>query len=216
MFFLIKYGIEIWNYKLFIIFVPINQNIMNNFIALEYKLYSIDENGKHLREQTSEGKPFSFISGLGYTLEAFEHQVDSLKSGEEFDFQLTPEQAYGEREDERILTLDRSIFQINGHFDNEHIYKGADVPMQNEDGMRLNGHVIDITDDKVIMDFNHPLAGDTIEYVGKIIENRKATETEIKGFINFFTRESCQCDCEHDHGCNGDCHHDHCGCGHCH
>ncbi len=188
---------------------------MNKFIALEYKLYSIDELGKHLREQTSEGNPFSFISGFGYTLEAFENQVDCLETGDEFHFQLTPEQAYGEREQERILTLDRSIFQINGHFDNEHIYKGADVPMQNEDGMRLNGHVLDVTDDTVIMDFNHPLAGETIEYVGKIVESREATETEIKGFINYFTHENCGCDCEHDHDCGGGCHHDHCGCGHC-
>lgn len=183
----------------------------NNFIAVEYELYSIDENGKHLREKTDEGRTFSFISGMGYTLEEFEKNIVPLNAGETFSFQLTPEQAYGEIEEARILTLDRSIFQINGHFDNDHIYEGADVPMQNEDGMRLNGHVLKITDENVVMDFNHPLAGETLQYTGKVVENREATTAEIKGFLAMLS--PCDCDeegCNHDH-CGG-----HCGCGHCH
>ena len=186
----------------------------NKFMAVEYNLYSIDENGKHLREKTSEGRPFSFITGFGFTLAEFEKQIESLATGDTFAFTLTPEQAYGEIEKERILELDRSIFQINGHFDNEHIYEGADVPMQNEDGMRLDGHVLKVTDDIVIMDFNHPLAGETLAYEGKVVESRAATPEEIKGFINYISG-SCGCgddDCD----CGGECHHDHCGCGHCH
>lgn len=197
--------------------------IMNKLISVEYKLYSVKADGtKELREETSPENPFSFISGFGYTLEAFENEVEPLSKGDTFDFTLTPDLAYGEVEKERVLTLDRSIFQINGHFDNTHIYKGADVPMQNEDGMRLNGHVVDITDENVVMDFNHPLAGETIQYVGKIAESREATKEEIQGFMNYISG-GCSCGCGHDHcdcgedGCDGN--HDnnhHCGCGHCH
>lgn len=189
---------------------------MNKFISVDYQLFTTDENGnKQLREKTNPDQPFSFISGFGYTLDAFEAQIEPLSKGDTFDFSLTPEQAYGEIEKERILELDRSIFQINGHFDNTHIYKGADVPMQNEDGMRINGIVLDITDDKVIMDFNHPLAGETIEYKGTIVESREATNEEIQGFIKLLSG-GCDCGCGHDH-CGDDCEHDHdhCGCGHC-
>ena len=200
----------------------------NKFISVEYQLYTENGEKKELREQTGEGRPFTFISGMGYTLEAFENNIVPLAAGDEFDFTLSPEEAYGEIEKERILELDRSIFQINGHFDNEHIFEGADVPMQNEEGMRLYGHVVKISDDKVIMDFNHPLAGEAIQYKGKVVENRDATAEEIQHFINFLSggcggcgggcdHDHCGGDCEHDHcDCDHDHDHDHCGCGHCH
>lgn len=189
----------------------------NRFIAVQYELYSVDESGKHLREKTELTNTFTFISGFGYTLEEFEKQIVPLAAGENFCFQLKPEQAYGEIEKERILTLDRSIFQINGHFDNDHIYEGADVPMQNEDGMRLDGHVLKVTDDHVIMDFNHPLAGETLEYKGTVVVNRDATDAEIRGFISMLApNDECDEECDHEH-CGGGCgQHHHCGCGHFH
>mgnify|MGYP003331377205 CR=1 FL=1 len=110
---------------------------MNRYIAVEYNLYTEDENGKHLRERTRENQPFTFISGMGYTLEAFEKHIVDVPQGEEFDFTLTADEAYGQIDEKRILELDHNIFSINGHFDHDHIYKGADVPMQNEDGMKL-------------------------------------------------------------------------------
>ncbi|MCQ2114208.1 MAG: FKBP-type peptidyl-prolyl cis-trans isomerase [Bacteroidaceae bacterium] len=182
---------------------------MNRYIAVEYNLYTEDENGKHLRERTRENQPFTFISGMGYTLEAFEKHIIDVPQGEEFDFTLTADEAYGQIDEKRILELDHNIFSINGHFDHDHIYKGADVPMQNEDGMKLFGHVVDITEEKVIMDFNHPLAGEIIEYKGKVLENRDATTEEIDKFIAFLSgsdEDGCSC---------GHCHHDGCGHGEC-
>ncbi len=195
----------------------------NKFIGVEYKLYTENAEGKQLREETSEGRPFVFISGMGYTLEAFEKHVIDVPEGREFDFTLSPEEAYGQIENERILELDRSIFQVNGHFDNTQIFEGAEVPMQNEDGMHLIGKVLKITDKVVVMDFNHPLAGETIQYVGKVVQSHDATQEEIDRFISFLTDNhegGCGCGCNH---CGGhddckheNCEHDHSGCGNCH
>jgi FKBP-type peptidyl-prolyl cis-trans isomerase SlyD len=71
-------------------------------------------------------------------------------------FTLTPEQAYGGYVEERVLDLDKQIFTIDGHFDSERIHKDAIVPLQNEDGNRFMGHVLDISEDKVKVDLNHP------------------------------------------------------------
>ena len=193
----------------------------NKFIGVEYKLYTENAGEKVLREETREDRPFVFVSGMGYTLESFEKHIVDLNEGDEFDFTLSPEEAYGKVEVDRILELDRSIFQMNGHFDHEHIFDGADVPMQNDEGAILHGKVLKITDETVIMDFNHPLAGEAIQYVGKIVESHEATEDEVNRFIAFLTEDHSGCSCDHDHCSHDHCgcdhhHHDGCGCGHCH
>ena len=192
----------------------------NMFMAVSYTLYTVDGENREKIEEAPTTKPFEFISGFGVTLDEFEKNIVELEPGAQFDFELTKEQAYGDDEEERVLDLDRSIFQINGHFDHENIFVDAIVPLQNEEGNRFYGRVMDITDDKVKMDLNHPLAGKTLNFKGRVLEKREASNQEIQNLVNFLSGEGgCGCgDCGGgcgDHECGG--HHDHgCGCGHCH
>jgi FKBP-type peptidyl-prolyl cis-trans isomerase SlyD len=192
----------------------------NRYIAVQYKLFTVDEKGEHLVEQTTSERPFDFISGFGYTLEAFEEKIKDLEKGQTFTFQLSKDEAYGEYVEERVLDLKREDFMINGHFDKEHIYEGAIVPLQNADGNHFFGRVLEVTEDKVKMDLNHPLAGETLLFTGLVIENREATKEEIQHLLNHMSGEGCGCGCDE---CEGGCDHDHehgegcgCGCGHCH
>lgn len=196
------------------------ETLGNKFIAVSYKLYTIEDGEKELVEETTAGKPFQFLSGFGLTLEAFENQISGLEKGAEFDFVLSKEEAYGNYEDERVLELDKQIFSINGHFDRERIYPDAIIPLQNEEGSRFMAKVISITDDKVTVDLNHPLAGCELNFKGLVEESRPATEQEIKAMISRLSGEGCGCGCgDCGGGCEGDCGGDHaqeCGCGHCH
>ena len=196
------------------------ENKHNMFVAVSYTLYTVDGEKKEKIEEAPASKPFEFITGFGVTLDEFEKQIAQLDKGADFEFQLSKEQAYGDFEQERVLDLDRSIFQINGHFDHENIFEGAVVPLQNEDGNRFYGRVLEIGADKVKMDLNHPLASKTLCFSGKVIDKREATNQEIQNLVNFLSGEhSCGCGCGCD-DCGGDCddhHHDGgCGCGHCH
>ena len=67
------------------------------------------------------------------------------------------------------------------------------------------------------MDFNHPMAGKTLDFKGKIISVREATEAELKNGLHgeFLPQDDCGCGCGHHHD-DCDHHHDDCGCGHCH
>ena len=191
-------------------------------MPVSYTLYAVDGENREKIEAAPTTKPFEFISGFGVTLDEFEKNIVELEPGAQFDFELTKEQAYGDYEEERVLDLDRSIFQINGHFDHENIFVDAIVPLQNEEGNRFYGRVMDITDDKVMMDLNHPLAGKTLNFKGRVLEKREASNQEIQNLVNFLSGEGgCGCGCGDcgggcgDHECDG--HHDHgCGCGHCH
>ncbi len=195
---------------------------MNKYIAVSYKLYTTTNGETHLIEEAPAERPFQFISGFGVTLEAFEANIANLEQGADFDFQLTKDEAYGDYEEARVLDLEREMFCINGHFDHEHIYKDAIVPMQNEDGNRFYGRVLEINDTTVKMDLNHPLAGETLNFKGKVLENREATTAEIQGLINRLSGGGCSCGCgDCSGGCGDDCeggcdgHHHGGGCG-CH
>ena len=180
---------------------------LNKYIAVAYKLYTVDNGESELVEEATDKEPFQFISGYGITLDAFEKEIAGLEKGAEFDFTLQKDEAYGDYEQEHVLDLDKEIFCINGHFDRERIYKDAIVPLQNEDGNRFLGKVVSVGNDKVRIDLNHPLAGKTLNFKGHVVESREATNEEIQGLINRMSGEGCCCGGHHD---DGEC----CGHGH--
>ncbi len=175
------------------------ENKISKYIAASYTLYDVTDGKKEVIEQTVDKRPFDFLSGFGITIPAFEEALVNLNKGEHFDFTLTPDQAYGDHNPEHVLDLDKSIFSVNGKFDDEHIVVDAIIPLQNEDGNRFNGHVLAISEDKVKVDLNHPLAGKTLNFVGEIAENREATNEEISKFMNMLSGEG---GCS---GCGGGC-----------
>ncbi|MBQ8701669.1 MAG: FKBP-type peptidyl-prolyl cis-trans isomerase [Prevotella sp.] len=192
----------------------------NKFISVKYQLYTNENGVNTLVEETSEERPFIFLTGFGVALEAFEKSVENLAEGDNFEFTLTKDEAYGDYFEERVVTLDREIFSVNGHFDHENVVVGAVLPLQNEDGNRFDGKVLEITETGVKLDLNHPLAGKTITFKGQVLENRPATNGEIEHLASLISGEHhCGCGCD---DCSDGCdhhHHEHgdgCGCGHCH
>lgn len=208
----------------------INKNMEtteNKYVAVAYELYTTGEDGvTELVEKAPVEHPFQFISGMGFTLDAFEQQVAPLNQGDKFDFVLVKEDAYGDYEEKRVLHLDRQMFCVNGHFDKENIYPGNVITLLNEDGNHLQGLVLEVGEKEVTVDMNHPLSGKSLHFKGEVVVMRPATNDEIQGFINRMSGEGCCCD-----GCGGGCgdhedghgdghhccgHHDggHEGCGH--
>lgn len=187
---------------------------MTNYTyGVAYKLYTITDGEKTMVEEAPAEQPFRFISGLSMTIPSFEENITKLETGETFDFVLEKENAYGEHYQERVIDLDKSIFCIDGKLDTEHIYVDAVVPLQNADGNRFMGHVLEISDDKVKIDLNHPLAGKTLNFVGSVVEKRETTNAEIQAMINHMNGGGCGgCGGGCNGGCGGDCGDDCGGC----
>ena len=163
----------------------------NKHISVAYDLYAIDENGRHLVEKAPLESPFTFISGFGTALDEFENKLVGMEPGEKFDFTLTSKQAYGDYEVERVLELARDLFTVDGNFDRQHVYIDAVVPLVNEVGDHFMGRVLDIRDNTVIIDLNHPLAGKDLNFVGIIVSSRVASEPEIQQLIQQLTTVEC-------------------------
>lgn len=140
-------------------------NTPHRLITAEYQLYDVDGEKQTLLQQTTE-RPFEFVTGMGLVLPAFEEALATLEAGDEFDFTLEPNKAYGDYVKERVVDVPKEAFIENGKFDDEHIQQGAIVPLQNERGDRFNGRVVTITDTAVTFDLNHPLAGKTLRFHG--------------------------------------------------
>ena len=178
----------------------------NKYITVAYKLYTVEDGEKEFTEEAPAAHPFQFISGLGMTLEAFESQLNTLNQGDKFDFTLTPEEAYGDYNEEHVIDLPKEIFLIDGKFDNEHVVEGA-VPLMTNDGQRINGSVVEVKEDVVVMDMNHPLAGCSLNFVGEVITSREATSAEITEAIQMMSG-GCGGSCG---GCGGGCADGDCG-----
>lgn len=184
---------------------------MNKYYAIAYKLYTIHDGERNLEEEAPAKEPFIFISGFGTTIPGFEKNIENLEKGATFDFTLSKDDAYGEHYEERIIELDKSIFEINGKFDDKNIYVDAIIPLQNEDGNRFMGHVLKISDSKVRIDLNHPLSGCDLNFIGEVLECREATNEEISSLINSLSGgchgggNCCKGDCggcgDGNHGC---------------
>lgn len=179
----------------------------NKYITVAYKLYTVEDGEKDFTEEAPAAHPFQFISGLGMTLEAFENQLNALNPGDKFDFTLTPEEAYGDYNEEHVIDLPKEIFLIDGKFDNEHVVEGAVLPLMTNDGQRINGSVVEVKEDVVVMDMNHPLAGCSLNFVGEVITSREATSTEITEAIQMMSG-GCGGGCG---GCGGGCSDGDCG-----
>lgn len=188
------------------------ENKTNKLIAAQYQLFTISDNGERkLVEETTKEQPFVFITGFNAALDALEERLENLKLGEKFDFELDKEKAFGEYETSRVIELNKEMFIVDGQFDSKNIFKGAQIPLKNEDGNFFIGTVLEIGDAAVKVDLNHPLAGKKLNFKGYIIENREATKDEIKTMLSHMNGGGCGGDCG---GCEGGCGHHEGGCGH--
>ncbi|MEG1660478.1 MAG: FKBP-type peptidyl-prolyl cis-trans isomerase [Bacteroides sp.] len=187
----------------------------NKYITVAYELYTTEDGDRDLIEKATAEHPFQFISGMGTTLDAFESQIVALNKGDKFEFTIASEDAYGEYDEEHVLDLPKNIFEVDGRFDAERIYEGNVVPLMDAEGHRLNGTVVEVKPETVVIDMNHPLAGADLTFVGEVLENRPATNEEIEGMANMMSGEGgCSCGCD---SCGDDECSEGCGCdGHCH
>lgn len=198
------------------------ENKTNKLIAAQYQLFTISENGERtLVEETTKEQPFVFITGFDAALDALEERLENLNRGDKFDFELDKEKAFGEYETSRVIELNKEMFIVDGQFDSKNIFKGAQIPLKNEDGNFFIATILEIGSDKVTVDLNHPLAGKCLNFKGYIIENREATKDEIKTMLNHLNGGGCggHCGGNCEGGCEGGCGEGNCGeggCGHCH
>lgn len=129
-------------------------------ISLEYSLTLKDQG---VVDSNVGGEALTFVYGSKQIIPGLEKAVSGMKVGEQKNVEIAPEEAYGPIYQEAITTANISQFPA----DLQQV--GAMVQTQGQDGRELRGKVVSIEGDTVKVDFNHPLAGETLYFEIKLL-----------------------------------------------
>jgi FKBP-type peptidyl-prolyl cis-trans isomerase SlyD len=141
------------------------------WVVLDYVLY--DEDGDVLEAtDDEEGRPLGFVWGYGFMVPGLERALEGMKAGDTKELVIPPEEAYGARDEALEHWVDRADFPEGIEVDDEF---GA----ESEDGEEITLRVVEIAEDAVLVDANHPLAGETLRFEVMVRSVRPATAEEI-------------------------------------
>ncbi len=153
--------------------------VKNNVVSLHYRLKRGAKDGE-LIEETFGKDPMVFLYGTGSMIPKFEAEIAGKKVGDKAEFGILAAEAYGELDEKAKVKLPIDLFKVEGAVDMEMLKIGNVLPMQDGDGNRMDGTVIDVTETEVSMDFNHPMAGIDLFFEIEITDVREATKEELE------------------------------------
>jgi len=132
----------------------------DSLVTLHYRIAL--ENGQPLIS-TFEGTPATLQLGAGELLPNLERVLAGIEEGKQQQFTLAPDEAFGEHKSELVERVQRR------HMAEENIEAMSIMEFTAPDGSRYSGLVREIDEQSALIDFNHPLAGKTIQFEVKII-----------------------------------------------
>ncbi|GAB3037776.1 FKBP-type peptidyl-prolyl cis-trans isomerase [Bowmanella dokdonensis] len=124
-------------------------------------------------DASKKGKPMSFIHGHNFLIQGLEDALVGKAAGDSFEVEVEPAKAYGERHDELVQLVPKSMFE------GMDVEVGMQFRATTDDGEQ-SVMVIDVTDNEVVVDGNHPLSGVTLNFEVEILDVRDATEQELE------------------------------------
>jgi FKBP-type peptidyl-prolyl cis-trans isomerase SlyD len=135
---------------------------------LSYRVF--DEDGE---EVEGAGGVLGFVFGYGTLLPALEAALEGLTVGAKRTVELAPEDGYGERKPELETEVARDDFPPD-------VSPGDRYELERDDGSEVVVRVLAVSDEGVVVDFNHPLAGQRVRFEIEVLEARVATPEELE------------------------------------
>jgi FKBP-type peptidyl-prolyl cis-trans isomerase SlyD len=170
----------------------------NKHVVLDYELRADD--GDLLDASEAEGgEPIQYVHGYGMLVPGLEAALAGLRAGDERDIVVPAEAGYGEYDEDLVLEIERSEFPEPAA-----VAVGDEFVAESPEGEEIPMTVVEVKDDAVVVDANHPLAGLTLRYSVKVRDVREATEREIE-------EAAAALDDAHEHVHGPDCDHSHDG-----
>ena len=122
-----------------------------------------------IADASVDGEPMIFNMGDGSMIEGLEMVLYGLKAGDKQSLSIEPRDTFGFPEDENIHTLASTEFS-----DDLKIEEGMIVGFSTPSGEEIPGAIMEIKDDEVKVDFNHPLAGHEVVFSVEIVDIKPA------------------------------------------
>ena len=134
-----------------------------NTVSVHYKGTLND--GTEFDSSYSRGEPISFEVGSGQMIKGFDSAVNGMTTGEKKSFTLSPEEAYGDRKSDLVQAVPKTNFPP----DFEPVV-GAMVQGQDPTGQVFTAKIVTQDIATVTLDFNHPLAGENLNFEVELVE----------------------------------------------
>ncbi|CAB0149836.1 FKBP-type peptidyl-prolyl cis-trans isomerase SlyD [Pseudidiomarina piscicola] len=135
--------------------------------------YTVKTTEGQTLDQSKEGQPLQFIFGRGMLIKGLEDALAGKSEGDKFTADIDPENAYGERHDGLIQTVPRNLFGDNP------VEPGMQFRASTDHGEQ-SVVIVEVNDDQVTVDGNHPLAGAALNFDVEVVEVRDADPTELE------------------------------------
>ncbi len=142
-------------------------------VSLEYTLKY--EDGELIAESSEDGMLF-FIQGRGHVFTLIEGAVEGMQVGDEMSLTMLPKDTYGEYDEDAIELVPLEAFP-----DDVEIVEGLEIELyDDESGAEIDATVMEVREDGVVVDMNHPLAGEPLTMWLRVADLRPATEEELE------------------------------------
>lgn len=151
---------------------------LNKVVSVHYTLNEGTAEGP-LVETTSGREPLTFIYGVGMMIPAFEANLAGKQVGDPFAFGIPAAEAYGTYDEAALVEVPKHIFEHDGKIPDGLLEIGNVLPLQDQEGNRLNGMVAAVGLETVKLDFNHPMAGVDLFFTGHVESIREADAEEL-------------------------------------
>ena len=135
--------------------------------------YAVSDSEGTLIDSSYDHSPLAIIHGTGYLIPGLEEALVDHVVGDKFEVSVDAENAYGQRHDGFVQTVPKAMFE-----NIEDLDVGTQLRATTDEGEQTV-IVIDVTDDAITVDGNHPLAGIDLQFDVEILEIRDATEDEL-------------------------------------
>lgn len=142
----------------------------NMVVTLDYTLIVDGE----ILESTDDSEPIEFIQGIGQIIPGLESALYGMKVGEKKTVVIEPENAYGDYDPESLEIAQKEEFNEEIPLD-----VGTFLDLSDDEGEVLSAQIIEEDEDTVTLDFNHPLAGNTLTFEITLSALRPASEEEL-------------------------------------
>jgi len=148
--------------------VAISRVAAGSHVTLHYRIAVRLDGNEHEVVSTFDARPATVQVGAGQFSEALEQRLIGLEEGQEASFDLAAGEAFGHRAADLVQALTRATFDANADPGTEYV-PGDIVEFNAPDGLRFSGVLKQHGDDRVIVDFNHPLAGLPVRFSVRVI-----------------------------------------------
>ncbi len=142
----------------------------NRVVGIHYTL--TDNDGKVL-DSSIGNQPLLYLHGNGNLIPGLENALEGKRKNDRMNVKVEPELGYGEFDENMIFEVNRSQFDYSGE-----IKKGMQFQMHTDHGHQVVT-VSKIEGDVIVLDGNHPLAGQELNFDVEVTEVREASSDEI-------------------------------------